>query len=126
MRITKSNGCFICVCGYQDRDIPKAAGFRWNDPVPKAWGTRSASVAAALAQHADDTCKDELLNLHVAHKAAVDASWAGDSEFNVPVPEGLTMMPFQRAGVAYMINALTKKGNCPSSSGALCSDEMGL
>lgn len=122
MRVTKSNGCYTCVCSYQDREIPKAAGFRWNDPVPKAWGTRSASVAAALAQHADDTCKDELLNLHVAHQSAVAASWAGDSEFNVPVPEGLTMMPFQRAGVAYMISKLAPNG----SGGVLLADDMGL
>lgn len=126
MRITKSNGCFICVCSYQDREIPKAAGFRWNDPVPKAWGTKSASVAAALAQHADDTCKDELLNLHVARQSAVEASWAGDSEFNPPAPEGMNYMPFQKAGIEYIVNKLTKKGTIPCSSGALCADDMGL
>jgi len=106
LRITKQDGCFVCVCGYQDREIPKMAGFRWNDPVPKAWGTRSARVAMLLSEHADETCKAELEGQHLSHKQAVDASWAGDSEYNPPAPEGMTYMPFQKAGIYYAISKL--------------------
>jgi len=48
--------------------------------------------------------------------AASDASRATDAAVNVPVPEGMELMPFQRAGIAY---ALKREGT-------LIGDEMGL
>jgi SWI/SNF-related matrix-associated actin-dependent regulator 1 of chromatin subfamily A len=51
-----------------------------------------------------------------ARQEAHDASRATDAVINVPLPEGLELMPFQRAGVAY---ALQREGT-------LIGDEMGL
>ena len=76
--------------------------------------------------------------LRVARAASVEASRAADAEINVPCPEGLAYMPFQRGGIQYV---LTKTGRTighngkggatgPSlsnqSTGVLIGDEMGL
>ena len=50
-----------------------------------------------------------------------DASRAETSHLVIPAPEGLDYLPFQKAGIEYMIN----KENHPSG-GILLSDEMGL
>lgn len=49
-------------------------------------------------------------------RAAQEASRAQDAEIAIPVPDGMMLMPFQRAGVAY---ALAREGS-------LIGDEMGL
>lgn len=51
-----------------------------------------------------------------ARRAALEASRAQDAAVDVPVPEGIKLMPFQRAGIAY---ALAREGT-------LIGDEMGL
>ena len=47
---------------------------------------------------------------------AVEASRAEDSDMFIPVPEGLSLLPFQRAGVAYAVKRAR----------VLIADEMGL
>lgn len=49
-------------------------------------------------------------------KAAVEASRATDAEVDVPCPEGLAYMPFQRGGMAYSLKR----------TATLIGDEMGL
>ena len=51
----------------------------------------------------------------------VDASRALDADIEIPAPCGLNYLPFQRAGVAYMLS----KENHPSR-GILLAVEMGL
>ena len=63
--------------------------------------------------------------------AAADASRATDAQIDVPLPPGLALMPFQRAGVAYALRRLAgplqeKGGQGPSQCGVLIADEMGL
>lgn len=69
-------------------------------------------------------------------KAAVEASRANDAEIDVPCPEGLAYMPFQRGGVQYglqrfgLLNNQNRKGGMPipsrgDSCGVLIADEMG-
>lgn len=106
MRLTYLDGCYICICSYNDREIPKMAGFRWNDPVPKAWATKSERVAMALARYADDTCRDRLQAQHMASKDSVEQSWSASSAFNPPAPPGLEYLPFQRAGIEYAVKKL--------------------
>lgn len=67
---------------------------------------------------------------------AVEQSRATDAEINVPCPEGLAYMPFQRAGIRFALrlfgveNSTQEGGNkgpfrC-DSNGVLIADEMGL
>ena len=38
---------WICRCTFNEKDIPKNAGFRWN-PDQKCWYTKEPAVAAAI------------------------------------------------------------------------------
>lgn len=55
----------VCVCTYDERHVPAGAGFIWNRIVPKAWATTSATVAAKLWMHADETTVQRLLRAGV-------------------------------------------------------------
>lgn len=65
---------------------------------------------------------------------ALESSRAADAEIDVPSPEGLDYLPFQRAGIAYALRVFGdmatnySKENGPSVSdrGVLIGDEMGL
>ena len=50
---------FQFVCGYDDKDLPKSVGFRW-DPEKKAWWTDKKEIALQLVSFADDKAKEEL------------------------------------------------------------------
>lgn len=125
MRLTIENGCFVCVCHYNDRHIPKSAGFKWGDPVPGRWATRDVRAAMSLSKYADDTCRDKLVMQAEQSKDAIEASWAAASDFQPPAPDGMEYMPFQRAGIHYIVES-TKKGNSPCHGGVLLADDMGL
>jgi SWI/SNF-related matrix-associated actin-dependent regulator 1 of chromatin subfamily A len=53
-------------------------------------------------------------------EAAKDASRQADSDFRPPAPEGMEYLPFQRAGVRYVLDTLS------AGRGCLIADEMGL
>lgn len=55
-----------------------------------------------------------------AKQDRVAASRATDAEIDIPCPEGLSFKPYQRAGVAFCLEAFQK------FSGALLADDMGL
>ena len=57
----------------------------------------------------------------VEAKEALDASKAEDSTLDVPCPQGLDFLPYQRGGIAY-VESVMKRG----TPGALIGDEMGL
>ncbi len=50
---------FVCVCRFEEKDIPKQAGFRWN-PQDRRWETKDRKVATKLQEHADNGAKDAL------------------------------------------------------------------
>ena len=106
---------FIARSTYEERAIPKTAGFRW-DPNQKIWWTDDPKVAGRLRQHATEEATDLINSLLAAKTAAVEASRATDAAIDVPAPDGLAYLPFQRAGIAYA----SAHPNC------LIADEMGL
>jgi len=104
--------------GYETRAVPKAAGFRW-DAKHKVWWTSDKAKAARLASHAaNDETKASLAGVESSSREEVEASRAEDATLpaDLGLPDGLDLLPFQRAGVAY---ALGRRGT-------LIADEMGL
>lgn len=101
MKIVKDGGRYVAQSTYEEREAPKAAGFRW-DREARRWWTADAAVAARLARYADPEIRTELEAAGAAQQAALEASRAADADVDVPCPEGLAYMPFQKAGVAYM------------------------
>jgi len=96
---------------FEERLLPKAAGFRW-DPNQKIWWTDDSRKAAALAQYADESAQAAL----AVREETLAASKATDSAIEIPAPAGCEYLPYQRAGIAY---AAARKDT-------LVGDEMGL
>lgn len=137
MKVTLStNGSvqlFIAESTYAEKDVPKAAGFRFcpgncaarwkcrrcfgaTSVLPKVWWTDKPEIAARLVEFADDAAKAALQPT----VATVEASRAETSDFQIPVNEGLAYRPFQNAGVAYMDAAHQR------FPGVINADDMGL
>ncbi len=129
VRKTKDGKGFYCAdCAYEQKDVPKAAGFwfYWGPKKgnhtaklaeaagvpPKSWWTMDVSKAALLIEHAADDARPEL----EAHVKSHELSFAASADIDVPAPEGLTYMPFQLAGVQYALGR----------QNTLFGDEMGL
>ncbi len=115
MQLIYKDTRYVFVGTYADKDIPKKAGFRW-DPQVRCWWTQYPETAAKLAQIADESCREQLAKTAQAHQQALAQSRAVDADIKIPAPEGLTYLPFQRAGVAYVV----AHPNC------IVGDEMGL
>lgn len=116
MHVVRQNDRWECICTFYEKDIAKAAGFRW-DPAKKVWFTVKPDIAAKLAT------PEQLAELQramdeAAHKRAelIENSRAGDSAIDIPCPEGLAYLPYQRAGIA---GALLRPN-------VLLGDDMGL
>lgn len=106
---------FVARSDYDERHIPKDAGFRWN-PAQKIWWTDDPKKAAALGQYADATVAEKIKDLLAEKQEVVEASRAVDAGIDIPAPEGLSYLPFQRAGIAYATARPT----------TIIGDEMGL
>jgi len=110
-RIVLDGDRYVCRCDYDHREIPKQAGFRW-DRDKKRWWTSDRAIAVRLIQYAVDAVRDRLSET----EQAVEQSRAADAEIDVPAPEGLEYLPFQRAGIAYAM----------ARESTLLADTMGL
>lgn len=96
--LTHNGERFVWRGDYATRAAPRQAGFRW-DRTRKHWWTKDSTRAERLRAEADTAAMALLGDV----AAEVEASHAQDADFEVPVPDGLTLLPFQRAGVAYML-----------------------
>jgi SWI/SNF-related matrix-associated actin-dependent regulator 1 of chromatin subfamily A len=114
MQVDKVGSVWVARSTYEERAIPKAAGFRW-DSGAKRWYTRDPAIAAKLAGD-DSGIRDAVAAQQAQRAAAVAASRAADYDGDLPCPEGLAYLPYQRAGIAYAL----------SRPNALIGDEMGL
>lgn len=102
---------WIAISSYAEKDMVKAAGFRWN-PDMRSWWTSDRAVASRMVEYADGAVKAGLMqaveSLEQSRKAV------GTKSF--PRPEGLEYLPFQSAGIEYAVDRRA----------TLIADEMGL
>jgi len=75
-------------------------GWKWNK-TRKAWETADVEKARPLAKLAVGAAKQHLEAAERIREAAVQASWAEDTDTTFPAPDGLSYMPFQKAGIEY-------------------------
>jgi SWI/SNF-related matrix-associated actin-dependent regulator 1 of chromatin subfamily A len=106
---------WIAESTYEEKDELKGAGFRW-DRDRRRWFTKDPDIAAELIEHCDDVARAAIEAVRAEKARALEASRATDSDIEIPAPEGLEYLPFQRAGIAYALSRDT----------ALIADEMGL
>lgn len=85
---------------FKDRFALKRAKWKF-DFRRKVWWTADIERAILLEEWAVNAARTFIDNAKAIREAAVAASWAEDSDDEFPAPEGLTYMPFQRAGIGY-------------------------
>ena len=106
---------FEFVCQYGEHYSAKKARFRW-DPEIKRWWTDDPEKAAKLIEYADDETREALAGIAAEKEAALEQSKATDADIEIPAPDGLAYLPFQKAGIAYALKR----------DGTLIADSMGL
>jgi SWI/SNF-related matrix-associated actin-dependent regulator 1 of chromatin subfamily A len=111
MQITKFGARWVARSSFAEKEMVKAAGFRW-DPAQRYWWTDDIARASQLVDYADDDCRDELID--VAYRSHL--SRQSNLDVDLPRPEGQEYLPFQKAGIAY----------ANDRDSALIGDEMGL
>lgn len=89
-------------CTFDERLIFKRNGWVF-DKTTKGWTTANEDKARDLGEYALGAARDFLENAEALAQAVVAASWAEDTDADFPAPEGLTYMPFQRAGIEYCV-----------------------
>lgn len=99
--MTYQDARFIWQGTFEERFLPKEAGFRWS-PDDRVWWTSFVVTAARLAKYA----KGEAADLIAQHHASLESSRAVDADIEIPSPAGLSYLPFQKAGIAYILNKL--------------------
>ena len=103
-------------CSFAEKNIVKAAGFRW-DPDRRQWWTAKADAAAKFADpDAAAKIQQQIAEVATKKQEAIVASRAADADVDLPCPPGLAYLPYQRAGIA---TALARNN-------ILFGDEMGL
>ena len=109
--------CFAWVGDYETRHIPKDAGFKWN-AKQRRWETTDVAIAAKLTDYVKPGGMVEAkLSAYLAEKEQkIEASRATSADIELPAPEGMEYLPFQKAGIAYALDR-------PNT---LIADEMGL
>ncbi len=111
---------FIWRGTFDERHLPKGAGFLW-DKEARCWWTKFADRAEKLILYADQTARAEIERWKQDRAETIAASRATDAEIDVPAPVGLAYYGFQRAGVAYALAAFQR-----GQKGVIIADEMGL
>ena len=107
---------WIVTIPYAQREHAKSAGFRWC-PDRKHWWTSREDVAKLLMDPAAQAAKkSEFERIGKERAALVDESRAASADVELPAPDGLEYLPFQKAGIASAL----KRGN------VLFGDDMGL
>ena len=100
--------------------IKAVPGRRW-DPATKRWlvpvgSPELASFVARTGATGDPDLMARISGAAAARVESLTASRATDAEVDIPIPTGLALLPYQRAGVAY----------AAKRPATLLADEMGL
>ena len=116
---------FVFHTTYDERHIPKGAGFTWNRPVTGKWATRELHIARKAAQYADESARSMLEAAERAKRVATEANRQQVIRETESASKGkYVLRPYQAeasaAGVAFFQDK-TRKGNalvvCPTGSG---------
>jgi SWI/SNF-related matrix-associated actin-dependent regulator 1 of chromatin subfamily A len=103
MEIVADGEFFVANIKFEQRLIFKKAGWSFH-PVKKKWVTKDVHKAADFWEFASGTARQRIDAYRGGAGAVLEASWATDSDIEVPAPDGATYLPFQRAGVAYAVS----------------------
>jgi SWI/SNF-related matrix-associated actin-dependent regulator of chromatin subfamily A-like protein 1 len=101
MTIQRVGDRWTCNSRYEDRHIPREAGFRW-DAGTRLWFTSDPIIAARLMTPAQAAAaKAEAEAKFRLRRESVIQSIAEETDFHVPTRNGLVMRNYQRVGVEW-------------------------
>ncbi len=103
---------------YEERLIPKNAGWKW-DPDKRVWYTTILDYASKLKGYFDEKAAQQYNLLLEEKNHKLELSSVTSSDFAVPAPTGYDYFPFQKAGVHFVTEVFKEY------PGALIADEMG-
>lgn len=106
---------FFAYSEYAEKDVLKNAGFKWN-PTFKHWITTDLNVAAKLSNFFDNSAVIAYNQLLKTKNKKIAESKAIDSVIDIPKPSDMEYMPYQKAGIEFLIK----------NQNILLADEMGL
>lgn len=107
---------WVWVGGIESKDLPKNAGFSWNKLVKGHWATSDDIKALRLLPYLYGPGKERLETTYNSVQQTLAASRAVSADLDLPRPEGLDYLPFQKAGIAFGMER----------GGTLFGDDMGL
>lgn len=114
MRLTFKNKRWEFHCRYEDHEIPKAAGLRW-DKTLRVWHTGDNDKAETLRKFADKIA-EQCFAIIGYRTERINESRSIEADIHIPSPAGLKYLGYQRAGIAL---SQTRRN-------MLIADEMGL
>jgi SWI/SNF-related matrix-associated actin-dependent regulator 1 of chromatin subfamily A len=115
MKLLKIKDRYVFQCTYQEKDIPKNIGFKW-DKTLRHWYTFDVHIANKLVSYSDEITLNNI-NFDLRLKEdSLNNSQLSNSDIDVPHNDGLNYLPYQKAGIKYALD----HGN------TLIADEMGL
>ena len=104
------------LCNFGEHYVAKKAGFKWDGEKIRRWWTKDIHTALKLEKYAAPELRTEF-DARLKEKAERrEASRAFNADIEIPAPQGLDYMPFQRAGIAYAL----------ARPHTLIADQMGL
>ena len=102
MKLIMSGNRYILQCAFSEKDVAKSAGMRWH-PADRVWATTDSAIAEMLLQYADGSVKAAIVASKAIIAQQITASRATDVSIDVPCPEGLAYLGFQKAGIVYCL-----------------------
>lgn len=107
---------FIWTSTPDERFTAKQADFVF-DWDSKTWRTKDWECAVRIPEkYWNSLVRDEIENRRAMKKSSLAQSRAVSADVDLPVPDGLSYLPYQKAGIRYAVQR----------DGALIGDEMGL
>jgi len=102
MRIEKHRNKFVAYIPFSMKENFRDGGWLWDKDLKK-WITFDIKKAALWHDFAVGVARKELDDYKSGLTGAVADSMKEESDFHVPTPDGLSLLPFQIAGVEYAV-----------------------
>jgi len=117
IKYEKQTNTFIVISRYEEKDILKSAKFHWN-PERRHWESNSIFNVKNVKEYLNQEALEIYNQKWKVYEGKIEASRAVSSipNLDIPVPTNKTYMPFQKAGIEYLIK----------NQNILLGDEMGL
>jgi SNF2 family DNA or RNA helicase len=102
-RLDALDKLFLGLGTWDERFIFKEAGFRWNR-FYRAWTTHDPEIAQSIqGLRWTNRAWDLLDEIEEVNDASLDLSYADDTLFEPPCPQGLNFLGYQKAGIEYAL-----------------------